>query len=430
MISKMQETGVIEKFTELFNELEDCDEDNQKQKIEEMNTLTEKMDREELKSIFTLELFNEIHQMIEEKKLQLGNAILLLKHVGYWKVLINTYFLCFKKSLLNERFERMILEEEKKRNEKNEILLDDLCECCFLLKDRFSTELLSICVPCLLKAASKKDENEETQKEVEMALLALSNLRFIKIEQELFLNEIKEIIKYHQEHHNLTHLAYQYAWMFLIHRFVTNRSLEDAIVDELRFPRAATRELEALSKCVDWKKKEEVTKRVKEVQITKRWVCTIEVLFSNFLSWKDEFMELICCIVGLCRVTRENEEIQGCFRYQLLDLTQNETICIEDMVKSGYISLVLEDFLQSTLNDEIMFFSFDIYLSIFGRLNKKMDDDSKEEERLKNKIAIFEKMEEEGYEDIIISFHETLNFLNRKYGSGFSLDIADYFVNV
>eukprot|EP00770_Monocercomonoides_exilis_P002805 MONOS_2787.1-p1 / transcript=MONOS_2787.1 / gene=MONOS_2787 / organism=Monocercomonoides_exilis_PA203 / gene_product=unspecified product / transcript_product=unspecified product / location=Mono_scaffold00060:3828-4299(+) / protein_length=111 / sequence_SO=supercontig / SO=protein_coding / is_pseudo=false len=103
----------------------------------------------------------------------------------------------------------MIFEEEEKKEEKDEKLLVDLCECNLLLGSIFSSKLISICVPCLLKVASDKEENEEAQKEVEMALLALNNIGFCKVEQELFLDKITEIIKYLQEHRNLTRLAYQ-----------------------------------------------------------------------------------------------------------------------------------------------------------------------------------------------------------------------------
>ncbi|KAH7819689.1 uncharacterized protein MONOS_17934 [Monocercomonoides exilis] len=69
-------------------------------------------------------------------------------------------------------------EEEKKEKEKrNEKLLVDLCECYLFLSCGFTHELLSVCSPCLLKAASVKEESEENQKDVEMALLALSCIR-------------------------------------------------------------------------------------------------------------------------------------------------------------------------------------------------------------------------------------------------------------
>ncbi|KAH7818888.1 uncharacterized protein MONOS_1740 [Monocercomonoides exilis] len=114
--------------------------------------------------------------MIEEKKMTMENAILLLKCIGYCKELKNMWSSGFNDSEIRRRFEKMIYEEEKKKEEKNKGLLIDLCECYLLLNSSDSQELLTTCVPCLLKAASVKEESEEVQTEVEMALLALSGM--------------------------------------------------------------------------------------------------------------------------------------------------------------------------------------------------------------------------------------------------------------
>ncbi|KAH7825155.1 uncharacterized protein MONOS_1472 [Monocercomonoides exilis] len=173
-ITEMKE--FVSNFEKLLDELERCKEDEQMQKIEKMNEVMDEMNDEEFKSVFTMELLNEIDEMIEEKKLSLENLILLMKHVGYCYVLKNVWNLFFDRSPLGGRFEKMIFEEEKKKERKNKKLLIDLCECFVLLNNRINSELISICIPCLLKIALKKEENEETQKEVEIALLALSNI--------------------------------------------------------------------------------------------------------------------------------------------------------------------------------------------------------------------------------------------------------------
>ncbi|KAH7823428.1 uncharacterized protein MONOS_18628 [Monocercomonoides exilis] len=142
-----------------------------------MNEIVEYMDREEFKSIFTTELFNKMDKMIEEEKITMENAIGLLKHLGYYEVLLSLWNSAFHSSLLCERFEKMIVDEDEKNEEKNENLLIDSCECYLLLGNSFSFETLSICVPCLLKAALKKKEDEETKTEVEMALLGFSCIR-------------------------------------------------------------------------------------------------------------------------------------------------------------------------------------------------------------------------------------------------------------
>ncbi|KAH7823195.1 uncharacterized protein MONOS_10243 [Monocercomonoides exilis] len=120
-----------------------------------------------------------------------------------------------------------------------------------------SSNLISICVPCVLKAASKKEESEEVQKEKEKAFLELSDMGLYFLMQEQYLKEITGIIKQQQKHRNLTKLAYQSAWEFLIYRFLYDNSLEKEIVNELHFGREAAREVKELMKCVNWKKKEE-----------------------------------------------------------------------------------------------------------------------------------------------------------------------------
>eukprot|EP00770_Monocercomonoides_exilis_P000712 MONOS_703.1-p1 / transcript=MONOS_703.1 / gene=MONOS_703 / organism=Monocercomonoides_exilis_PA203 / gene_product=unspecified product / transcript_product=unspecified product / location=Mono_scaffold00011:252898-253649(-) / protein_length=184 / sequence_SO=supercontig / SO=protein_coding / is_pseudo=false len=170
-----REMNVTEKLTALFDGLEECDEDEQRQKILEINEMISEMNEDEYLSVFTKEPFNKIDKMIEKEKISLENAIEFLKFIGYYKMLRSLIDMAFYCSFLNDRFKKMIINENEKKDEKNEKLLADLCECYISLNFNFEPELLSICVSCLLKVALKKDENEETQKEVEMALLALGN---------------------------------------------------------------------------------------------------------------------------------------------------------------------------------------------------------------------------------------------------------------
>eukprot|EP00770_Monocercomonoides_exilis_P015330 MONOS_15276.1-p1 / transcript=MONOS_15276.1 / gene=MONOS_15276 / organism=Monocercomonoides_exilis_PA203 / gene_product=unspecified product / transcript_product=unspecified product / location=Mono_scaffold01188:1911-2358(-) / protein_length=82 / sequence_SO=supercontig / SO=protein_coding / is_pseudo=false len=78
----MDEMSVTEKFKELFNELEGCDEVDQKQKIEEMKRMIDEMNEKEFESVFTTELFENIHKMIILKKFSLKDAISLLMCIG------------------------------------------------------------------------------------------------------------------------------------------------------------------------------------------------------------------------------------------------------------------------------------------------------------------------------------------------------------
>ncbi|KAH7822281.1 uncharacterized protein MONOS_9650 [Monocercomonoides exilis] len=164
---------------DLFSELEIYENEEQKQKIEELNEIVNGMNEEEFDSVFTIELFNKMDKMIEEKKMSIENTILLLKHAGYCIAMKNIWIYSSKTSSMDDRFEKMIaIENKKKSEEKDEYLLTDLCECCVFLNGWISLESISICMPCLLKAASKKEESEETRKENEMALLALSEMGY------------------------------------------------------------------------------------------------------------------------------------------------------------------------------------------------------------------------------------------------------------
>ncbi|KAH7818444.1 uncharacterized protein MONOS_14080 [Monocercomonoides exilis] len=410
----MQETCNTKKFNELFSKLSNSSADEQREKIEEMNELMEEMGEEEFKSVFTKEWFNEIDKMIEEKTLSWENAILLLKHVGYCQTLKCFYDFAFKYSFLSDRFQEMIIEEKMMIEEKDEKLLVDLCECYLLLNRWPSSEMSSIIAPCILKVALKKEENEETQKEVEMALLALSNIpTFDKLDKELYLNEIKEIIKYQQEHHNLTRIAYQSAWEFLIKRFYWDKSLEEVIVNEVHFEREAIRELEELAKWMNWKKKEEEMskKEAKEVLIIGRWLHALGIFFRLFRLWKEEFAELIGSVAHVCRAARENnKEISNWCICSFRDATENGNVRVEDLLKGRAIDVVLEEIHRQTLNEGRTNECFQFFMNVSRKLKQKNKDEREEEERKSMKKKVFEKMEEEGYEDIFISFQKTNMF--------------------
>eukprot|EP00770_Monocercomonoides_exilis_P010281 MONOS_10229.1-p1 / transcript=MONOS_10229.1 / gene=MONOS_10229 / organism=Monocercomonoides_exilis_PA203 / gene_product=unspecified product / transcript_product=unspecified product / location=Mono_scaffold00456:10900-12366(-) / protein_length=312 / sequence_SO=supercontig / SO=protein_coding / is_pseudo=false len=287
--------------------------------------------------------------------------------------------------------------------------------------------------------AMNKEESEEAQKEVEIALLALNNTGLIRIEQKLYLKEIKEIIKYHQEHRNLTRLAYQSAWMFLIDRLLVDNSLEDTILNEMHFIREAVRELEELTRRVDWKKKgEEMSKEESnEVLVIRRWIHTID----SFLLWCELWIEKLYGIMGtIVQVFRESKDNQReihqeCI-YSLRKASMIVVVEIEELFKGGAVETVMEEMNQSTLDDDIMWDFFHFFLNISRRLIEEDDDDDdddgeKEEAKRKaTKMEIFEKLEEEGYEDVITSFFETLKFLKEKYDEDLSLNISDYSVNV
>ncbi|KAH7829746.1 uncharacterized protein MONOS_2012 [Monocercomonoides exilis] len=393
------------------------------------------MNKEEFKSIINEEIFNKILKMIDEKKLSMNNTILFQKHMGYCKMLKNVWNPCFEISSLSRRFKQMIADEEKKNEENEESLLVDLCESYLLLSKWASLELILICVPCLLKVASAKDESEEVQTEVEMALLALSNINeYIEMKRELYFKEIKEIIEYHQEHRNLARLDYQTAWKFLMSRFFNDDSLDEVIVNELRFGREAVRELEELRGNVDWKRKEEEKeerrKDKKKELIILRWLGTLEQNFTYFKLWNAEFVWLIGSITRLFRASRDNYRVISEQCLVLFKRTTNRFEAVEELMKGGAVDDVLEEIKQPTLDDRLSLNVFHFLLDLLRKLKEKKKDEMEEVKRKATIRKAFEKMEEEGYEDIIISFYEIFNFLFRRYYHGLSLNISDYFVNI
>ncbi|KAH7822514.1 uncharacterized protein MONOS_8909 [Monocercomonoides exilis] len=401
------EMSRTEKFSEMFSELERCNEGAQKQKILEMNELIDEMDKDEFVSVSTIELLYKINHMIYQKKISMGNAVLLLKHVLFCNVLLNMSSHGFHVFILDEKFGKMIVKEGQKKKKRNEKLLVYLCECYLFFTYTIWPEMISICVPCLLKAALKKEESKEAQKEVEIALLSLSCIDFLSdMEKELYLNEITDIIKYHQEHRSLTRLAYQSAWRFLIDRFHKDYSLKDIVVNELHFAREAGRELEDLMKCIDWKGKEEENGRM-EVIFIRRWIDVVSIFFNWSLSWNEELAGLIGCLVDLFRASRDNYvEIRKQCICSFEEAVRNPTLKIDDLLKSGAVDLYLEEMKQSTLDERLEFECLQFFLKISERLIEKRDGETNKTKRKELKRKVFEKMEEEGYEDYIIGlFH-------------------------
>ncbi|KAH7815287.1 uncharacterized protein MONOS_18699 [Monocercomonoides exilis] len=432
-MQKTTETDNTKKFSKLFSELDHCTDVKQKQIIEEMNGIIDEMDKEEFTSAFTKGFFHETDKMIKDKQLSLENVILMLKHMGYCKEMKKIWNNDFQRCSLSKRIEKMIVDENKKKKGKNEKLLADLCESYLFLNSRFSKELLAIIVRCLLKATLKKEENEETQKEVEIALLALSNIGvFNTVQKEQYLNEIREIIKNHQKYLNLTQLAYQSAWEFFIDRFFKDRNLEDVIENELHFVREVTGRLEELVVCIDWKReKDERGKKDKEVQILTRWLDTIDYFLLSCKLWNEEYIKLVSCLVKTYLSANDKfMEISEKCIFPLRNAAKNRTVKTDDLLKGGSIGLFLEELMQSTMNYGMTNQSLTFCLSISERLKEKTDDEMEEAKRKELKRKVLEMMEEEGYEDVIISFHKIFDFLHRNFWIDISLNISDYFVHL
>ncbi|KAH7824569.1 uncharacterized protein MONOS_5310 [Monocercomonoides exilis] len=393
------------------------------------------MGKEEIESAFTKELFDKMQKMIEEKKMSMENVIVLLKRMGYCKTLKKIWIHSFEKSFLNKRFEKMIVEEEKKKDEeKHEILLVDLCECYLLLSKGIPDELLSICMSCLLKVATKNEKNDEVLEEVEVALLALSCINmFCNVPKELYLSELKEIIKHHQEHHNLTRLAYQCIWEFLINRLIKDENLEDVALNELHFVREARRELKDLTGSADWKGKEEGEKggrkEAKEVLVIKRWLLTLICFLYLYKLLSEELTGLFGGVVSVFRAAKDNcVDVSSWCTTSLRRIADIRAIDVDVSLKKGIVDLFSGEMKQSSLNDEIIKDGLFFFFKISGRLKEKTDNEAEKMKRKATKMEMFEKMEEEGFEDSIVSLYGEISFLNKKYKE-LSKNLADYFVN-
>ncbi|KAH7832733.1 uncharacterized protein MONOS_10925 [Monocercomonoides exilis] len=343
----------------------------------------------------------------------------------------------FKNSSLGKRIKNLIVEEEKKKEEKDEKILIDLCECYLLFYyeyDDLPKTMTNICVPPLLKVASNKDESKETQKEAETALLALGNVGDFIIPEELYLSEIKEIILYHQEHRHLTQIAYQSAWQFLIKRFVFDESLEGVIVNEMHFVREASKGLEKLMKHEDWKKKQKEAKKEKgigkepeEEHMMMKWLFAIGRYLTMCKLWNEESVLLVDSIVRLLRAARDiNMDMSECCVNILYGTVMNRTMKIEGILKGWSFDAVLEEIQSQTLNRHLMK-CLKFFLVISKRMKEKEKDEKEETKRKSTKKKVFVKMEEEGYEDIITSFHVVSRILKYRYDDSLSDYYADYF---
>ncbi|KAH7827983.1 uncharacterized protein MONOS_18579 [Monocercomonoides exilis] len=424
---KRKGKNIVDKFFELFSNLKKSAKIMQLQKIQQINELTNKMNVDEFCSVFSTDLFNEIEQMIKRMKLPKENAVVLLKNMGYYKTinrLDGDEFVCLP---LVRSFDLMVFNENDKIEDKNEKLLVDLCECYMFINKRYPTGMLLVCVPCLLKAALNKEENEEAQKEVEMALLALRNVYlWDDLKKEIYLNEIKEIVQYHQEHHNLTHLAYQSAWEFLINRLFFDRKLEEVIVNELHLIQESTRELDKLMEYVDWKEKRK-GKGGEEDKVIISWLAVLDIYFSSCKIRNDEYVKLFNSISRIFQTANTNH-LEICNRCIILfrSVAKSRAVEVDELLKSKVIDVMLEEIARlDALN-----FLIERYLSFFkeliDRLKSKMEcmEEAKRKETVRKVVG---KMEEEGYEDCIIGLSQCM--IVGEFDDFYLIDnLDDYFV--
>eukprot|EP00770_Monocercomonoides_exilis_P014980 MONOS_14926.1-p1 / transcript=MONOS_14926.1 / gene=MONOS_14926 / organism=Monocercomonoides_exilis_PA203 / gene_product=unspecified product / transcript_product=unspecified product / location=Mono_scaffold01107:6771-7898(-) / protein_length=356 / sequence_SO=supercontig / SO=protein_coding / is_pseudo=false len=321
----------------------------------------------------------------------------------------------FQTSLLRKRIEKLIIEEEKeqKTEEKSEFLID-LWEGYLLLIEDVSYEFISIFKPSLLKVALNKEEDIKAQKEVEMALLALSHISSMtRIEKDQFVNEIKEIIEHHQKHQNLTRLAYQSAWQFLTKRFYYSKSLEDLIMNELHFTSEASRELDELVKSLDLKGKGG-SDRLKETRVILRWLDVFDEYFDGEYLRRNDDTKLIKSIIGTCRAEKGNDKKIANEVIQLFGrIAGRKRMNIKYLLDGGAVDHILNEIKQPSLTVEksstCLWFFYALSERLKGEsiedfLTVEKEDEIDEAEKKDIKKEIIEKYEEEGLEDCVFSF--------------------------
>ncbi|KAH7820324.1 uncharacterized protein MONOS_2233 [Monocercomonoides exilis] len=416
------------RISQLLDELVECDDDGQKQTINRMEEATDEMNKEELEAFFTIEIFNKMDKMIEEKKLSLGNAIHFLIHIGYCKMM--DYFLNddFFFSSLYHRIEKMIFEEAAKNDGRNEKMLIVMCECSAIMLDFVIVgPLRSVCVRCLLDVALRKDESKETQQEVEKALTTLSCInRCNKMGKELYLKEITDIIQYHQKHHILTKIAYQSASVFLMLRSFTDDSLKDIIASELHLVEEAAKELNELRRNFDWAQNETGRKEKRKLWEFGRWLNALPQFFCFTKSSCEGSAELISSLVSLSRASNEHfKGISAACIHIFAAMISSKCATVTDLLNKGAIDVALEIILQPTLYRGVFHKSLEFFYLISRRSKEKTDGETCESKGKAAKLEMFEKMEEEGYEDIVTSFHGAIAFADIEFIRSLSLSVSD-----
>ncbi|KAH7820480.1 uncharacterized protein MONOS_346 [Monocercomonoides exilis] len=210
-------------------------------------------------------------------------------------------------------------------------------------------------------------------------------------------------------------------------RLKDERNFEEVIVNELHFVRETRRELEKLSKCVDGKRKE--GNGGKEI-IIRRWIDVFDRYLTRYTLWNEELAGVIGSLVQLSRASRDNypDTSKQCFII-FRRVAECVIVKIDSLLKSGVVGAVLEKMEQSTLDDGIMWDCLYFFLNLSRRFDEKADGEMDETKRIELKRKIFEKMEEEGYEDIVASLYGVISFINLNYNE-LSKYLADYFVNI
>ncbi|KAH7819656.1 uncharacterized protein MONOS_17929 [Monocercomonoides exilis] len=283
-------------------------------------------------------------------------------------------------------FELMIFEEMSKKEGKSERLLIDLCECYYLLSDDNINEKMAPSITsCLLKVASNEERSINIQKEVEMALLALSEgSRGTLVKGSQPLEEMIDIIYHHNDHRNLTQLAFQSAWRFMINNWHRNSNSQIVVVASMIFLTVVKRELKELIKCVDWKREDEGREKIrsepKATQMIIRWLDVLGNFFIMCDKWDDDFNEVVRFVVELFRTARDNEqEISEMCTHALKMLARSKNSSVDIFEKCGVSEMISQEINCRDSNDKITENCTVILLLISAKSKDKADNDTKVE---------------------------------------------------
>eukprot|EP00770_Monocercomonoides_exilis_P015864 MONOS_15815.1-p1 / transcript=MONOS_15815.1 / gene=MONOS_15815 / organism=Monocercomonoides_exilis_PA203 / gene_product=unspecified product / transcript_product=unspecified product / location=Mono_scaffold01363:1575-2246(-) / protein_length=224 / sequence_SO=supercontig / SO=protein_coding / is_pseudo=false len=218
---------------------------------------------------------------------------------------------------------------------------------------------------------------------------------------------------------------------FLMFRIFYERSLEEVFMNELHFVREARRELEELTRCVDWKRKEgenEIRgKDTKEVMELRKCIETVGVFLYEYRLRTEEYAVLIGCIIQILQAAKDNHrEVEGRCTELLKHASRNAAVEIDDLLESGAAHMALGetirfDLLKSPVEDYLLFFE-----NICKRLKENKEKENEETKRKETKRKVFDRLEEEGYEDGIIRLRYCI--LKGIFGDDFLVRRIEYYI--
>ncbi|KAH7825856.1 uncharacterized protein MONOS_10371 [Monocercomonoides exilis] len=177
----------------------------------------------------------------------------------------------------------------------------------------------------------------------------------------------------------------------------------------MHFVSESTGEIEKLSRCIDWKKKAVSIKEKAKIGIIERWYSTICLYTEKCKLSEEESAWLVACTTRLIGLAKDNHRsiVEKCIPIIVACMDENTDIFFSDFLRGRTVDFVLEEMCKFNSDDQ----STDkrmIFLSLLTeRLNKNVRIARDEKKNKALKMAILDKLEEEGYEDLQISFYGT-----------------------